>query len=205
MTKLRTLVVCAVLALCGLAAESRAAALIIVGGELRGATGVNVDGTFYNVEFLDGTCEALFDGCDNAADDFAFTNDAVAAAAAHALLVQVFLDIDTATGMFDSNPGATRGCRAGTLACVFFIPFETAGSEVTLIYFINDELEAGDSTVFQSEVCPTGATSHPFCEGRAWAVFTAASEPATMALFGVGLTGMAIARRRRTGGKHRLR
>ncbi|WP_299850721.1 VPLPA-CTERM sorting domain-containing protein [uncultured Roseovarius sp.] len=33
-----------------------------------GATDVNVSGTFYNVEFLTGTCAAIFSGCDDASD-----------------------------------------------------------------------------------------------------------------------------------------
>jgi len=57
-------------------------------GILTGATGVEVGGTLYNVHFLDGTCADLFNGCDNAADDFAFTTKGDAQTAAPALLDQ---------------------------------------------------------------------------------------------------------------------
>ena len=49
-----------------------AATLIVNGnGILTGATGVNLNGTLYDVEFVDGTCEALFNGCDSF-EDFTF-------------------------------------------------------------------------------------------------------------------------------------
>ena len=55
-------------------------------GILTGATDVDVDGTLYDVQFLDGSCISLFDGCDNATDDFAFTTNADALVAAQARL-----------------------------------------------------------------------------------------------------------------------
>ena len=36
-------------------------------GQLTDATGVDVDGSLYHVEFVDGTCAALFVGCDDLA------------------------------------------------------------------------------------------------------------------------------------------
>ena len=66
---------------------------------------MNVNGTLYDVVFEDGTCAALFDGC-NEASDFALFGGANAFAAAQALDDQVL------TGEFDSNPLLTRGCTA---------------------------------------------------------------------------------------------
>ena len=75
-------------------------------GQLTGATEVDVLGTLYDVEFVDGTCVALFGGCDEASD-FAFTDQASAEAAAQALLDFVF--VDNAMGTFDSDPEMTLG------------------------------------------------------------------------------------------------
>jgi len=36
---------------------------VVVGGELVGATNVNVGGTLYDVQFVEGTCVDLYDGC----------------------------------------------------------------------------------------------------------------------------------------------
>ena len=61
-------------------ASSANADPILVGGQLTGFTDVDVNGTLYDVDFSDGTCVALFDGCDEAGD-FTFQNfvDATAA------------------------------------------------------------------------------------------------------------------------------
>ena len=53
----------------------------VVGGLLVGATNINVGGTLFDVDFVDGTCVALFTGCDNAVADFDFTNSATATTA----------------------------------------------------------------------------------------------------------------------------
>ena len=73
------------------AGTATAADLVVVGGELRGANRVDVNGTLYDVEFVDGTCSALFNGCD-ALEDFTFRNEASAEAASLALTSQVFLN-----------------------------------------------------------------------------------------------------------------
>ena len=93
--------------LCLLAASSASAATLnVVGGQLLGASGVDVDGTLYDVEFLDGTCVELYSGCDMASD-FTFTTQADAELASQALLDQVFLD---GVDLFDTVPGTTNGC-----------------------------------------------------------------------------------------------
>src|SRR5690606_7201977 len=87
MTSWKILMTCILLALGNVAAETRAAVLLVdltgPSPELLGATGVAVDGALYDVLFVDGSCIALFDGCD-APTDFAFTAQAAAEAAAQA-------------------------------------------------------------------------------------------------------------------------
>ncbi len=96
-----------------LATTANAATLIVNGsGLLAGATGVNVGGTLHDVEFVDGSCIALFDVCDDAATDFAFTTESDAVAASQALLDQVFLDVP-GQGTFDDTPSLTVGCPGG--------------------------------------------------------------------------------------------
>jgi hypothetical protein len=99
------------------------ALLVVSGGILTGAKGVDVGGTLYDVEFMDGTCVALFNGCDNPATDFTFTTQADALAASQALLDQVFLD--GGQGNFDSTPSLTVGCLVNDDAtgCLALTPF----------------------------------------------------------------------------------
>ena len=79
--------------------EAQAAVILNVdgSGQLIGAQNVDVGGTLYDVEFVDGTCIALFDACDDLSD-FTFTTAAAAHLASTALLDQVFI------GAFDDFP-----------------------------------------------------------------------------------------------------
>ncbi len=85
------------------ALSTHAATLLVNGaGQLTGATDVTVLGSIYDVEFVDGTCFELFDGCD-AVSDFDFTTEASARSASQSLLDQVFI------GEFDDDPSLTLG------------------------------------------------------------------------------------------------
>ena len=66
---------------------AQAAVPIVVGGELLGATGVNVGGTVYDVEIVEGTCVGLYRGCDDLSD-FAFTTLADAEREANPVLLE---------------------------------------------------------------------------------------------------------------------
>lgn len=110
----------------GVATSANAATLIVSNGILQGATGVNVDGTLYDVAFSTGACTALFNGC-NEASDFTFTTEASSLLAARALLDQVF--IDGPLGQFDTDPFLTVSCSEnGSNSCLFRIPIGTVRS-----------------------------------------------------------------------------
>lgn len=111
---------CAGLAMMCVAGTANAALIVSVDGVLQGATDVDVNGTLFDVSFVDGLCADLFSGCDDPLADFAFDTEAEATAAAQALLDSVF--IDSAQGTFDSTPALTRGCTSG-IQCGAFIPF----------------------------------------------------------------------------------
>lgn len=96
-----------------------AATLIVDGGILKGAIGVNVSGNLYDVQFVDGTCQQLFNGC-NEISDFPFKTKSEAISAGQALLDQVFLD--GPWGNFDSIPQLTKGCVNGFGSCHIIIP-----------------------------------------------------------------------------------
>ena len=111
-----------VLGLSGSAAD--ALTVNVSGGQLLGASDVDVGGLLYSVTFQDGSCAALYSGCDEASD-FAFTTAAEAEAAAQALLDQVFLD--SAFGTFDSDPELTPGIESTTLG-VTLTPYAVTGT-----------------------------------------------------------------------------
>ncbi|MBV1879519.1 MAG: PEP-CTERM sorting domain-containing protein [Pseudomonadales bacterium] len=59
-------------------------------GDIIGATGVSVAGSLYDVEFVTGTCLAVFTNCTQFNHDFTFTSAAEASDAAQSLFDQVF-------------------------------------------------------------------------------------------------------------------
>jgi hypothetical protein len=83
-----------------------------------GAWNLDVGGTFYDVEFLDGSCESLFSDC-NALHDFAFSTQNLARSAADALMNQVL--VDGGAGLFDSEPDLTNGCES--INCLLLTPY----------------------------------------------------------------------------------
>jgi hypothetical protein len=159
-----------------------AATLDVRGGILYGAGGVLVNGTLYDVSFVDGTCVGLFSGCDSPLD-LPFPSGAAAAAASQALLDQVFLD--GPLGAFDSNPTLTLGCEAAFQigACSVFTPFDTL---VNNALADNSSVEAFDAvraafTLAGEDLTPYGTVVY-----GVWTV-AVVPEPATALLWALGL------------------
>jgi hypothetical protein len=118
-------------------------------GGLTGATGVDVGGTLYDVEFVDGACAAVFSGCTSAS--FAFTTETSAAAAAQALLDQVFLD--GVPGPFDSSPNLTRDCLS-ELACLVITPYDVVDEHVFHAFVTNFSPDRDDVVRAADASCP---------------------------------------------------
>jgi hypothetical protein len=124
-----------------------AATLNVVGGQLLGASGVDVGGSLYNVEFLDGTCIALYNGCDDVSD-FTFQTQADALLAAQALLDQVFLD---GADLFDTDPNNTVGCISSQ-SCFAETPYalsipDPPNALVFTVSALNHEDEISDAVI----------------------------------------------------------
>ena len=104
--------------------SAKAATLTVdVGGQLIGATDLVVpDVGVFDVFFLDGSCAALFFGCDNASQDFDFTSQPNALKAGLALLGLI------SGTSFDTAPETTLGCTS-TVLCQTLIPFAGVGAE----------------------------------------------------------------------------
>ncbi|WP_281927998.1 VPLPA-CTERM sorting domain-containing protein [Roseibium album] len=195
-------------ALVALTATSGLAATVqlnVAGGQLLGARNVDVNGTFYDVEFVDGTCVALFNGC-TSASDFDFSTRTLAVAAATSLMNTVFLD--GPLGDFDSDPALTAGIERNFLDVGFItIPYEFRPGSLragTISFF--NEPDDFDILTTLSSIKLTTDTSNS--DEIVFARFTpsqitAVPLPASGLLLLAGLAGLGLGQARRKTGEAR--
>ena len=129
---------------CLISGYAHSATLNTAGGQLIGASGVNVGGSFYDVEFVDGTCAASFNDC-NQLSDFDFATQTDATLASQALLDQVFLN--TPLGSFDDDPELTAGCLF-VQNCLIGTPYGFT-QEANVLFFLAINYEFGGPTFQQ--------------------------------------------------------
>jgi hypothetical protein len=185
---------------CAPMADADPVLLVNGNGILTGARNVSVDRTFYDVTFVDGTCNDVFAGCD-AVSDFTFATFADATAAANALLMQVFVDLPS-VGNFDTHPELTFGCT-DPLQCFAAIPTGLTGPGAGVFGAVADNVAnvaAGGIASNFNFLFDDDTSRDPRI---VWAKFTAAEpvpEPASLVLLGSGLSAILTLRRRKRAG-----
>ena len=170
------------------------------GGQLIGASGVRIGDLYYNVSFQYGSCNGLFAPCD--ANQFTFTTEDSALAAARALDSQAFIDVG-AGRMFDSVSRNLIGDDV-VLPDPYIVPFALGPSDFTgevgvkFAWFYN--YRAGgpaDATFTETfDSLRVDVAQH-------FAVFSVQSttvpEPSTMALVALAMLGLLHVRRKAPG------
>ena len=178
-----------------LGASADAVTLNVVGGVLTGASDVNVGGTLYDVQFVDGTCIDVFDGCD-AAGDFAFGDLTTANLASQALLDQVF--VDGVDGNFDTVMTIVTGCSSA-VTCTVQTPYavvDAADFNVSIALNFPDEVNDGLGAGPNARTADSGfGVVGSFYVYGVWSL----PEPSTGAILALGMVGFVATQRRRMG------
>lgn len=129
---MKLLVMLAILSTGPLSMEGRAAAILTDGAnQLVGATGVAINGAFYDVTFVDSSCVLLFSGCD-AGSDLDFQHQTSAQAAGQAIMDQIY----TPNAFYDLNPEQTTGVidfSIGAIVIPYGIPVVSGNLDVVQV------------------------------------------------------------------------
>ncbi|MEO9516768.1 MAG: hypothetical protein ABJH45_00280 [Paracoccaceae bacterium] len=107
---------------CSVVATYAATLQIDTNDQFIGALNVDVDGTLYDVQFVDRTCTGIVSGCAGGGGlTFSDAATATALAAGQALFDEVF--INTPNKNYDATPSAINGTDPGVAEGFFYTAF----------------------------------------------------------------------------------
>nr|WP_321398931.1 PEP-CTERM sorting domain-containing protein [uncultured Desulfobacter sp.] len=175
-------------------------------GQLMGAYDLEVNGEYFDVEFVDDSAYNIFFNTLTSKYEFLFTTSELASAASQALLDYVFIDIP-AGGLYDTYPSLTNGIdNTPIYACFAITPYQYStfdingyiiSEEISYRVAVNSQNESQDTIVDGLSFWPLGLTPQVDLTGNASTVYAIWSEsthhqppvpaPTTILLLGSGL------------------
>jgi hypothetical protein len=176
----------------GSAGMARATPILIESsGNLMGATGVDVNGSLFDVSFVNGSCNSLYGGC-NEVTDFVFTSQTMADAAGAALLSQVL------NGAADTTIELVNGIEGTSGSVIGTFYWDLVGNIFKQSSIRNhiDEIYDQVQTTWSFGAASVDTTTNNTWTVAVWTNHTV-PEPTTLLLFGAGLVGLAGTRLRR--------
>lgn len=166
------------------ATANAAPILLYESGALTGVQGIIINGQRFNVDFMEGSCDVVFDYCQER--NFRFKDSSSAAAATAALATQVF-------GAGDPK-GDIPGCYS-VVDCWFMTPYATDENWVYVAAFHNatEMPDTFDVRPFEKDATYINVTF------ARWGMQTReVPEPGSITLFSIAIAGLgAICRKRR--------
>ena len=171
---------------------------IDVNGQLTGATGIDINGSLFDVEFLKGTCSGLFAGCDESSDFF-WTTQSEAIDASNALGNQIFNSLNP---IFNSSPELIYGCSS-TLVCDIRSLYGFAFGSPNLTAAYNYSVRGGENLVQPWLFERVTEIASPIVSYAWWSAATVkpgpnpVPAPQTLGLFLLGVFGLVINRNKK--------
>lgn len=171
------------------AVSAQAALTVDSNGILLGATGIQLNGNSYTVEFKNDSCANIWGSCD-ANGSFTWSSFAEAEAAHNALLNEVFV------GIYDTAPDQTFGCTS-TAVCVAITPYRGATGDpnaVSAILTRNFASAAGDDLATRDPLNPfTTTVNETVANFAQWTLETTpVPVPGALGLFSCALVGLGL-------------
>lgn len=182
-----TRAILSVMLLVSLGSQAQAATLDVDGGgNLLGASGIEVGGSLYDVSFANGICQDFWHRCGDLFPAFTFPTAVDAMAAANALISELFSD----NNGFDTTPTLTNGCD-DPAACYIITPYALDGDGET-VFAYNALNLAGNG--FDTAIAASIGTYTPTNADATYAIWSPNVSPVPLPaaawLFGTALIGL---------------